>query len=101
MNKVDRIKELVELLNHYRNEYYNNSHSEISDFEYDKLFDELTQLESEAGFIMAVSPTQTVGYEAKSELNKVKHNHPMLSLDKTKSVDDVIEFLNGKDIKNF
>ena len=96
MNKIDRIKELVELSNHYRNEYYNNSHSEISDFEYDKLFDELTQLESETGFIMAVSPTQTVGYEVKSELNKVKHNHPMLSLDKTKSVDDVVAFLGGK-----
>jgi DNA ligase (NAD+) len=85
------------LLNHYRNEYYNNSCSEISDFEYDKLFDELTQLEYETGFIMAASPTQTVGYEVKSELQKVKHNHPMLSLDKTKSVDDVIKFLNGKD----
>ena len=97
MSKIDRIKELVELLNHYRNEYYNNSYSEISDFEYDKLFDELSKLESETGFIMAVSPTQTVGYEVKSELKKVKHNHPMLSLDKTKSVDDVIKFLDNKD----
>lgn len=96
MNKIDRIKELVELLNHYRNEYYNNSRSEISDFEYDQLFDELARLESETGFIMAVSPTQTVGYEVKSELKKVKHNHPMLSLDKTKSVDDVVAFLDGK-----
>ena len=97
MNKIDRIKDLVELLNHYRNEYYNNSRSEISDFEYDQLFDELVKLETETGFIMAVSPTQTVGYEVKSELNKVKHNHPMLSLDKTKNVDDVIKFLGGKD----
>lgn len=97
MNKIDRIKELVELLNHYRNEYYNNSRSEISDFEYDQLFDELVSLESETGFIIAVSPTQTVGYEVKSELKKVKHNHPMLSLDKTKSVDDVVAFLGGKD----
>ena len=97
MNKIDRIKELVELLNHYRNEYYNNSRSEISDFEYDQLFDELASLESETGFVMAVSPTQTVGYEVKSELKKVKHNHPMLSLDKTKSVDDVVAFLDGKD----
>lgn len=96
MNKVDRIKELVKLLNHYRNEYYNNSHSVVSDFEYDQLFDELARLESETGFVIAVSPTQTVGYEVKSELNKVKHNHPMLSLDKTKSIDDVIAFLNGK-----
>lgn len=97
MSKIDRIKELVELLNHYRDEYYNNSNSEVSDFEYDKIFDELTQLEAETGFIMAISPTQTVGYEVKSELKKVKHNHPMLSLDKTKSVDDVIKFLDNKD----
>lgn len=97
MNKIDRIKELVELLNHYRNEYYNNSRSEISDFEYDQLFDELANLESETGFIMSVSPTQTVGYEVVSELNKVEHNHPMLSLDKTKSVADVVKFLNNKD----
>lgn len=96
MNKIDRIKELVELLNNYRNEYYNNSRSKISDFEYDKLFDELASLESETGFIMTVSPTQTVGYEVKSELKKVKHNHLMLSLDKTKSVDDVVAFLGGK-----
>ena len=97
MNKIDRIKGLVELLNHYRNEYYNNSNSEISDFEYDKLFDELVELETETGFIMAVSPTQTVGYEVVSELGKVTHNHPMLSLDKTKNVDDVIKFLGNKD----
>lgn len=97
MNKIQRIKELVELLNHYRNEYYNNSNSEISDFEYDKLFDELSILESETGFIMATSPTQTVGYEVKSELTKVKHNHPMLSLDKTKSVDDIVKFLGDQD----
>lgn len=97
MSKIDRIKELVELLNHYRNEYYNNSNSEISDFEYDRLFDELSALESETGCIMSTSPTQTVGYEVVSQLNKVKHNHPMLSLDKTKSVDDIIKFLNNKD----
>lgn len=96
MNKIDRIKELVELLNYYRDQYYNNSKSEISDFEYDKLFDELSALEKETGFILAGSPTQTVGYEVKSELTKVKHNHPMLSLDKTKDVDDVIKFLDGK-----
>lgn len=96
MNKIKRIRKLVELLNYYRNEYYNNSRSEISDFEYDQLFDELSKLESETGFIMAISPTQTVGYEVVSELDKVKHNHPMLSLDKTKSVDDVIKFLGNK-----
>lgn len=97
MNKIDRIKELVEQLNYHRNLYYNESRPEISDFEYDQLFDELRNLEQETGLIMATSPTQTVGYEVKSSLSKVTHNHPMLSLDKTKSVDDIIKFLNGKD----
>lgn len=97
MNLIDKIKELVEKLNYYRDVYYNESRSEISDFEYDKLFDELSSLEKESGFVMVNSPTQTVGYEVKSKLSKVAHNHPMLSLDKTKSVDDVIKFLNGKD----
>lgn len=97
MNKIERIKELVELLNHYRNEYYNNQNSEISDFEYDTLFDELSSLEQETGFIMTVSPTQTVGYEVKSELTKVKHNHPMLSLDKTKDINDIVKFLDGRE----
>ena len=97
MNKIDRIKELVKQLNYHRNLYYNESRPEISDFEYDKLFDELVKLEEETGLVLATSPTQTVGYEVRSSLNKVVHNHPMLSLDKTKSVDDVIKFLNGKD----
>lgn len=96
MDNINRIKELVEILNYHRNLYYNESRPEISDFEYDQLFDELVALEKETGFIMAVSPTQTVGYEVKSDLQKVKHNHPMLSLDKTKSVDDVVKFLDGR-----
>lgn len=97
MNKTDRIKELVETLNYHRDLYYNESRPEISDFEYDALFDELTELEKTTGLILASSPTQTVGYEVKSNLTKVTHNHPMLSLDKTKSVDDVIKFLDGRD----
>ena len=96
MKKIERIKELVEQLNYYRNAYYNNQVSEISDFEYDQLFDELSALEQETGFVMTVSPTQTVGYEVKSELTKVKHNHPMLSLDKTKDVNDISRFLGGR-----
>ena len=97
MNKIERIKELVEQLNYHRDLYYNKSRPEISDFEFDNLFDELSALEKETGFILATSPTQTVGYEVKSSLSKVTHNHPMLSLDKTKSVDDVIKFLGGRD----
>lgn len=96
MSKIKRIKELVEQLNYHRNLYYNKSSSELSDFEYDNLFDELSALEKETGFVLATSPTQTVGYEVKSSLNKVTHNHPMLSLDKTKSVDDVAKFLGDK-----
>lgn len=97
MDKVKRIKELVSQLNTYRNAYYNNSESQISDYEYDNLFDELKQLEDETGVIMSNSPTQTVGYEVKSKLEKVKHSHPMLSLDKTKSVEDLIGFAGDKD----
>lgn len=97
MDKIKRIKELVFQLNTYRNAYYNNSESQISDYEYDNLFDELKQLETETGVIMSNSPTQTVGYEVKSKLEKVKHSHPMLSLDKTKSVEDLINFSSGKD----
>lgn len=97
MEKIKRIKELVENLNVYRNAYYNNSESQISDYEYDNLFDELKQLEDETGVIMSNSPTQTVGYEVKSKLEKVKHSHPMLSLDKTKSVEDLVKFAGDKD----
>ena len=97
MDKVKRIKELVVQLNTYRNAYYNNSESQISDYEYDNLFDELKSLEDETGVIMSNSPTQTVGYEVKSKLEKVKHSHPMLSLDKTKDVNDLIAFSNGRD----
>ena len=97
MNKVNRIKELTQQLNQYRDSYYNNSVSEISDHEYDDLFDELKRLEEETNIVMANSPTHTVGYEAKSKLEKVKHSHPMLSLDKTKSVDDLKKFASNKD----
>lgn len=97
MDKIKRVKELVTQLNAYRNAYYNNSESQISDYEYDNLFDELKQLEDETGVVMSNSPTQTVGYEVKSKLEKVKHSHPMLSLDKTKDVNDLIAFSGGRD----
>lgn len=97
MEKIKRIKELVDNLNVYRNAYYNNSESQISDYEYDNLFDELKSLEDETGVIMSNSPTQTVGYEVKSKLEKVKHSHPMLSLDKTKDVNDLVKFAGDKD----
>lgn len=97
MDKVKRLKELTNQLNQYRDSYYNNSFSEVSDQEYDNLFDELKNLEEETNIIMANSPTHTVGYEVKTKLEKVKHSHPMLSLDKTKSVDDLKKFVGNKD----
>lgn len=97
MEKVERIKELTKELNRYRNSYYNDSKSLISDYEYDNLYDELEKLENESGISFANSPTKTVGFEVKSELKKIKHSHPMLSLDKTKSIDELIKFAGNKD----
>jgi DNA ligase (NAD+) len=98
MSKISRIKTLVEELNRHRDAYYNDSVTFISDKEYDELFDELSALEKETGFVLSNSPTQTVGYEVKSELNKVTHCYPpMLSLDKTKDLDKVLEFIGPKE----
>lgn len=97
MEKVERIKELTKELNKYRDSYYNDSKSLISDYEYDNLYDELQKLEDETGLSFANSPTKTVGYEVKSELKKTKHSHPMLSLSKTKSEEDLKKFASDKD----
>jgi len=89
-----RIQQLVSQLNIYRHEYYNNDNPIISDAEYDALFDELANLEKEHGLILSNSPTQTVGYEVVSKLDKINHKHPLLSLAKTKEVIDVEKFIN-------
>lgn len=94
--KINYIKKSVEYLNTCRDAYYNTEHPLISDSEYDKRVDELSKLEKETGFILFNSPTQQVGYEVKTELKKVKHTHLMLSLDKTKSVDDLVKFVKTK-----
>lgn len=96
MTDIERIKELTQLLNHYRNEYYNNANSEVSDFEYDRLFDELKEKEENTGFCLANSPTRTVGYTVQSRLQKSVHDYPMLSLDKTKSSDALIKFVGNR-----
>lgn len=95
MSDIDRIKELTELLNHYRDEYYNLSRPSVSDEEYDKLFDELAELEKKTGFVNNNSPTQTVGYTVNSSLIKVKHDHPLLSLAKTKDFNEAANFTHG------
>lgn len=97
MKEIQRIKELVSMLNKYRDAYYNNQISVVSDFEYDNLFDELKSLEASTGIILSNSPTVTVGYEVKSELKKVKHSHPMLSLNKTKDVEELKRFAGTQD----
>lgn len=92
---IKRIVELVSLLNKYRNAYYNQNESLISDKEYDALYDELMMLEQEYGLILANSPTQTVGYEAVSQLSKVKHNHLLLSLGKTTEIKEFCDYFKG------
>ncbi len=89
MDKLNRIKELVEYLNKCCDEYYNQNNPSLSDAQYDALFDELSALENETGLILANSPTQRPGYEVLSTLKKVEHDIPLLSLAKTKSVADV------------
>lgn len=96
MQKIMRIKELTELLNKASDAYYNSGYPIMEDKEFDKLFDELKALETETNFIMSISPTQNVGHEVKTSLQKVEHNHPMLSLDKTKDVNDIIKFLDNR-----
>ena len=96
--KVKRIKELIKELNKYRNAYYNDKVSLVEDKKYDDLFEELKNLEDDTGLYLSNSPTQSVGYEVQSKLNKVNHDHPMLSLDKTKDYNDIIKFADDKDI---
>lgn len=97
MNRIDEIKELIERLNKYRDAYYNQNKSLISDREYDSLFDQLCNMEKEYGIVLSNSPTQNTGYTVVSSLKKVKHNHPLLSLDKTTDEKEFIEFFGEKD----
>ena len=84
--KKQRMQELVELLNRASKAYYQEADEIMSNFEYDKLYDELLELEKELGITMANSPTVNVGYEVLSELPKERHEKPMLSLAKTKLI---------------
>ncbi len=91
--KKNRMRELVELLNRARRAYEQEDTEIMSNYEYDKLYDELEGLERELGTTLASSPTVNVGYEVLSELPKERHDRPMLSLDKTKDVERLREFL--------
>ena len=91
--KKKRMQELVELLNRARRAYEQEDTEIMSNYEYDRLYDELEGLERELGTTLASSPTVNVGYEVLSELPKERHEKPMLSLDKTKDVEQLKSFL--------
>lgn len=95
-DRIQRMKELVSTLREAGKAYYQESREIMSNFEYDRLYDELGSLEKETGIIMSGSPTQRVGYEVLSELPKETHGSPMLSLDKTKSVEDLQAWLGDQ-----
>ncbi len=94
---IERMKELVQMLNAASESYYAKDQEIISNFEYDRLYDELEGLEKETGLILANSPTVKVGYEAVEELPKERHEQPMLSLGKTKSREELQEWVQDKE----
>lgn len=96
MEKQQRMKELVLKLNEASRAYYQEDRELMSNREYDALYDELQMLEKETGITLAGSPTVTVGYEVLSELEKVAHESPMLSLDKTKSPEALRDWLGDQ-----
>lgn len=95
MDKIERIKELIIILNKASNNYYNSIPS-MTDNEWDKLYEELKLLEEETSILYPNSPTQNVGYEVVDEIEKITHNHPMLSLDKCHSEQELIDFAKDK-----
>lgn len=97
-NKVSQMKNLINKLNKYSYEYYTLGNPTISDDTYDKLFDELKSLEKELNLTMSNSPTQKVGNQILSKLQKVKHEFPLLSLDKTKSLNELVKWINNKKV---
>lgn len=96
--EMSTMRKLVAQLNQYRHEYYNLNAPSVADDVYDYMYDELLALEEHTGVCMANSPTQTVGYPVVSALPKVAHDIPLLSLDKTKSIEDLIAFQAGRTV---
>ena len=97
MINTDEMQELIDKLNYYT-KLYDEGNTEISDAEWDELYFKLQKMEEESGIYMANSPTCHIDYFSLNELKKVKHSHPMLSLNKTKSIQDILDFKNNKDV---
>lgn len=95
-NKEEKIKQLITFLN-YHTVLYDKGYPQISDYEWDKKYFELVNLENETGIYYKDSPTQKINYEVKNQLNKVTHSHPMLSLDKTKDINEIKSFIKDKE----
>ena len=93
MNKLERIKELVQLLNKANKDYYELAKPTLSDREYDQLYSELVSLEKETGVVLSGSPTQYAGYNVESKWDKITHEFPALSLDKTKDRNELVNWL--------
>ena len=93
---MDEMKKLVDILN-YHTRLYDEGHPEWSDKEWDEKYFELVKLEEQFRNALPDSPTQKVSWDAVSKLAKVQHNHPMLSLDKTKDENDIISFVGKED----
>ena len=94
--ELSKIKELVEKLNYYT-KLYDEGRPEISDKEWDDMYFELQKIERESGIYLEDSPTQRVNFQVVNKLNKVEHNHPMLSLDKTKDINEIQKFIYYND----
>lgn len=95
--KRSRMKELAAILNDASQAYYAQDTEIMSNYEYDRLYDELAALEEETGVTLSNNPTIRVGYEAVDDLPKERHERPMLSLGKTKSREELRDWLNGND----
>ena len=97
MNDLDRMKELIHTLNEAGKAYYQQNKEVMSNLEYDKMYDELLELEKKTNTVLSNSPTIHVGYELMTVLEKEAHPSPMLSLDKTKEPDQLATWLNGQE----
>ena len=93
---IQRMKELVPVLNRAARAYYQENREEMDNYQYDRLYDELDRLEKETGVVLSGSPTHQVGYQVLSELPRETHESPMLSLDKTKSTEDLKQWLGAQ-----